>query len=42
LTDDLRRTTNELQQVREELTKKSRNWKEEERVCPSIIILFIF
>ena len=37
LTDDLRRLTSELQQVREELTKKTRDWKEEERVCPSRI-----
>ena len=35
LTDDLRRLTGELQQVREELTKKTRDWKEEERVRPS-------
>jgi hypothetical protein len=42
LTDDLRRMTTELQQVREELTKKTRDWKEEERVCPSISLLFKF
>ncbi len=35
LTDDLRRLTNEFQKVREELTKKTRDWKEEERVCSS-------
>jgi len=32
LTEDLRRLTAELQQVREELTKKTKDWKEEERV----------
>ncbi|CAF3848033.1 unnamed protein product [Rotaria sordida] len=32
LSGDLRRLTNELQQVREDLTKKTRNWKEEERM----------
>ena len=32
LTDDLRRTTAELQQTREDYTKKTRDWKEEERV----------
>jgi len=32
LTDDLRRSTSELQQVRDELTKKTLNLKEEERV----------
>lgn len=32
LTDDLCRVSSELQQVREELTKKTRDWKEEERV----------
>lgn len=32
LTDDLRRSTAELQQLREDHTKKIRDWKEEERV----------
>lgn len=32
LTDDLRRTSTELQTVREDYTKKTRDWKEEERV----------
>ena len=32
LSDDLGRTTAELQQLREDYTRKSRNWKEEERV----------
>ena len=32
LTRDLRRLTNELQQVREELTQKTKDWKKEERV----------
>ena len=32
LTDDLRRSTTELQQVRDELVKKTKDWKEEERV----------
>jgi hypothetical protein len=32
LTDNLRRTTAELQQLREDYTQKSRDWKEEERV----------
>jgi len=33
LTEDLRRTTNELRQMREDLTRKTRDWSEEERVC---------
>jgi hypothetical protein len=32
LTEDLRRTTNELRQMREDLTRKTRDWSEEERV----------
>ena len=32
LTDDLRRLNAELLQVREDLTQKKRDWKEEERV----------
>jgi len=32
LTEDLRRTTSELQQIRNDFTQKSRDWKEEERV----------
>lgn len=32
LTEDLRRTTVELQQIREDYTQKTRDWKEEERV----------
>lgn len=32
LTDDLRRSTTELQQLRESFTQKARDWKEEERV----------
>jgi rootletin len=32
LTEDLRRTTTELQQIRNDFTQKSRDWKEEERV----------
>jgi hypothetical protein len=32
LTENLRRTTGELQQLREDYTQKSRDWKEEERV----------
>ncbi|CAF4860155.1 unnamed protein product, partial [Rotaria sp. Silwood1] len=32
LSGDLHRLTNELQQVREELTKKTRDWKQEERI----------
>lgn len=35
LTDDLQRLNNELQHVREEFTKKTRDWKEEERVSNS-------
>ena len=33
LAEDFRRISSELQQVRDELTKKTRNWQEEERVC---------
>jgi hypothetical protein len=40
LTEDLRRLTTELQQVREELTKKTRDWKEGERVSSSIVYFF--
>jgi hypothetical protein len=32
LTDDLRRNTTELQQLRGDLTQKTRDWQEEERV----------
>ncbi|CAF0875908.1 unnamed protein product [Adineta steineri] len=32
LTEDLRRTTAELKQIRDEFNQKSRDWKEEERV----------
>jgi hypothetical protein len=32
LTDNLRRTAAELQQLREDYTQKTRDWKEEERV----------
>ena len=32
LTDDLCRVSSELQQVRDEFTKKTRDWQEEERV----------
>ena len=32
LTDELRRTTNELQKIRDDYTQKTRDWKEEERV----------
>ena len=32
LTDNLRRATAELQQLREDYTQKTRDWKEEERV----------
>ncbi|CAF4163203.1 unnamed protein product, partial [Rotaria sp. Silwood2] len=32
LSGDLRHLTNELQQVREELTQKTRDWKQEERI----------
>ncbi len=41
LTEDLRRLTIELQQVRDELTKKTKNWKEEERVSSVIRIFYI-
>ncbi len=37
LSDDVRRFTTELQQVREELSKKTKDWKEEERVSHPII-----
>ncbi len=40
LNDDLRHRTNELQQLREELTKKTIDWKEEERVSSAIICLY--
>ena len=32
LSEDVRRLTGELQQVRDDLTKRTRDWKEEERV----------
>jgi hypothetical protein len=32
LSEDLRSLANELHQVREELTKKTKDWKEDERV----------
>jgi DNA anti-recombination protein RmuC len=32
LTEDLRRSATELQQVRDDFTQKARHWKEEERV----------
>lgn len=35
LNDELRRTTAELKQVRDEYTHKARDWKEEERVLPA-------
>ena len=35
LSDDLKRSTNELQQVRDEFNQRSREWKEEERVSRS-------
>jgi uncharacterized phage infection (PIP) family protein YhgE len=41
LTEDLRRLTTELQQVRDELAKKAKNWKEEERVSSVIRIFYI-
>lgn len=34
LSDDLKRSTHELQQVRDELSQKTREWKDEERVSP--------
>lgn len=32
LSDDLRRTTTELQKIREDYTQRARDWKDEERV----------
>ncbi len=32
LSEDLRRTSNELKQLRDDYTQKIRDWKEEERV----------
>lgn len=41
LTADVRRLNTELQQVREEFTKTTRSWKEEERVRFFYIYLII-
>jgi hypothetical protein len=40
LTEDLRRATTELQQIRNDFTQKSRDWKEEERV--EFLEIFLF
>ncbi len=40
LTEDLHRATTELQQIRNDFTQKSRDWKEEERV--EFLEIFLF
>jgi hypothetical protein len=42
LTEDLRRITHEFQQVRDDLSKKTRDWKEEERVSSKRNIYLYF